>query len=135
MKYQVKLEKQLFFFQSLLKDIKKEELFIKKHFNLTDSEYIEFTKKVLNLIYLQEEFIKQVKMEEKIQRNSVNKQHVFLQNHIKDLFFETYNAAQTLYDWYKPFHNEDNLFLCGMRNCFSIPLYWFEQLDVYFYKK
>jgi hypothetical protein len=129
MSYNQILRLQLRFFNSLLKGLNKEKNFIQDHFKLSEVDYLGFIKKVVNIIYLQEELMKKIKMEEKIRKQSVIKQHVFLRNHIKDAFFEIYNATQSLYVWYKPYHNEDVSFLRGIRTSFTNPLYWYEKLS------
>lgn len=118
--YKDKLKLQLFFFKSLLKDVENNETFLKEYFKLNNLEYIDLIKKVELIILLQEKFMRVVSTRKRA--NGLTKDNLLHEILI------IYNKVLELYTFYEPYHNPENLFLCGIRICFTNPIYWYDKM-------
>lgn len=119
-KYTNQLRLQLFFFNSLLKDLHLHEAFFKEHLKLDDKGYKSLIKKVEILISLQEQLMRTVKNKTRV--NALTKSGLLAE------VLVVYNQVNDLYAFYKPYHDKDYLVLCGINVCFTNPLYWYEKM-------
>lgn len=118
--YNKVLQLQLFFFKSLLKDVELHKLFLKEHLNFDDNGYKKLIKKIEVIMFLQEQLMRTIKKKTRI--------NFLTESDLLTEILVLYNQVNDLYNFYKPYHDPDNLVLCGINVCFTNPLYWYDKM-------